>query len=484
MKTLPEVIAAFTRGIARSRVSLIGAMIVTVVFPFLFGAIMYDLVWHIANTYVAAVIYMVLGPAFIGGLILVFLGLFFFKGKEEVRLFTLEYLRDYFTDPSKFSKMRKLVFFAVFLSCINIFIMGLLAYRGYHYMESVGFCGQFCHTVMNPEHTAYSNSPHSRVACVECHIGAGATWFVKSKISGARQLFAVALDTYPRPIEVPVHGLRPARDTCEECHRPEKFHGEKLVVKDKFLEDEKNTHVQTVLLMKIGSAGDRTVSSHGIHWHVAPENKITYKASDHSRMNIPEVTLHKQDGTQIVYKTEEADDLLAEAGETIEVREMDCIDCHNRPTHVYLSAEVALNNKILSGDIVRELPFIKKMAMAVVKKEYASQDEAKTAIATELNNFYQKNYPDLVKQQPEMIEKSIAGVQAAYAENVFPEMNIQWGTYTDHIGHTEDGGCFRCHDEMHESPGGEVVSQDCDTCHTILAEEEENPEILTELRGE
>ncbi|BCR06940.1 c-type cytochrome [Desulfuromonas versatilis] len=463
---------------------MIGAMMVTVITPFLLGAIFYDLIWHIGNTYVAAIIYMVLGPAFIGGLVLVFLGLFFFKGREEVRLFTLEYLRDYFNDPSKFSKMRKLVFFAVFLSCINLFVMGLLAYRGYHYMESVGFCGQFCHTVMNPEHTAYSNSPHSRVACVECHIGAGATWFVKSKISGARQLFAVALDTYPRPIQVPVHGLRPARETCEECHRPEKFHGEKLVVRDKFREDEANTHVQTVLLMKIGSAGDRAKSSHGIHWHVAPENRITYKASDHSRMVIPEVTLHKQDGTQVVFRSDDADDLLAEAGEHGEVREMDCIDCHNRPTHIYLPADVAVDNKILSGEIAQELPFIKKMAMEVVTREYASQEEAKSAIATDLNNYYQKNYPDLVQQKQAVLERSIAAVQAAYAENVFPEMNIKWGTYTNHIGHMEDGGCFRCHDESHESPGGEVVSQDCDTCHTILAEEEENPEVLDLLRGQ
>ncbi len=482
MKSLTDIVTAFAKGIGRSRISLMGAMIVTVVFPFLFGAIMYDLIWHIGNTYVAALIYMVLGPAFIGGLVMVFLGLFFFKGKEEVRLFTLEYLRDYFTDPAKFSKMRKLVFFAVFLTGINLFIMGLLAYRGYHYMESVGFCGQFCHTVMNPEYTAYTNSPHSRVACVECHIGSGATWFVKSKVSGARQLFAVALDTYPRPIETPVHGLRPARDTCEECHRPEKFHGDKLVIKDKFLEDEQNTHVQTVLLMKIGSAGDRTTSASGIHWHVAPENKITYKAADWERSEIPEVILSKADGTEVVYRSPETPQ---EGAEYADVREMDCIDCHNRPSHIYLPAGRAIDNKILEGIIPGELPYIKKMAMEVVQKDHASQDEARTAIASELNSYYQKNYPELVKKQPKLLEQAIAGVQAAYTENVFPEMNIQWGTYTNHIGHTEDFdssfGCLRCHNDEHESESGEVISMDCDTCHLVLAQDEENPEILQNM---
>lgn len=484
MKRITDILTAFARGIARSRISLIGAMIVTVIFPFLLGALLYDVIWGIGNTYFAALVYMILGPTFIGGLVMVFLGLFFFKGKEEVRLFTMDYLRDYFTDPTKFSRMRKLVFFAVFLTCINLFIFGLLGYRGYHYMESVGFCGQFCHQVMNPEYTAYTNSAHSRVPCVECHIGAGATWFVKSKISGIRQLFAVALDTYPRPIEVPVHGLRPARDTCEECHRPEKFHGDKLVVKDDFKEDQANSHVQTVLLMKIGTAGDRAVSSHGIHWHVAPENRITYRSTSWDRMNIPEVTLHKADGTEVTFRTEGAKQELEKAGDNAQERTMDCIDCHNRPTHVYQPANVAVNNKILTGAIPVDLPFIKRQAMAVIQKDYPSQEAARTAIASELNTWYRKNYPQLVQSNPDLLEKAINGVQAAYLRNVFPDMNISWDTYTSHIGHKEDLGCFRCHDEEHVADSGETISMDCDTCHNILAEEEANPEVLKELRGQ
>jgi hypothetical protein len=484
MVSLADIIKSFLRGITRSRVSLIGAMVVTVVFPFLLGAILYDIVWHISNTYFAAFIYMLLGPAFIGGLVLVFLGLFFFKGKEEVRLFTMEYLRDYFTDPTKFSKMRRLVFFAVFLSGINIFIFGLLGYRGYHYMESVSFCGQFCHTVMNPEHTAYQNSPHSRVTCVECHIGGGAQWFVKSKISGARQLFAVALDTYPRPIVTPVHGLRPASDTCQQCHRPEIFHGDKLVVKEKFLSDEENTKVHTVLLMKIGSAGDRTSSSHGIHWHVAPENEITYQHADYSRQNIPVVTMTGSMGEARIFQIAGADDIMASAVEG-GTRVMDCIDCHNRPSHIYLGPEQAIDRKILEGVIPKELPYIKRQAMAVATQLYATAPEARSAIATQLHDWYQLNYPATVKSG--LVDRAIRGVQAAYAENVFPEMNIQWNTYIDHIAHTADFdpgiGCIRCHNDEHETASGEVISMDCDTCHTILAEDEPAVNIPKLLRS-
>jgi hypothetical protein len=484
MASIPDVFNSFLRGIARSRVSLIGAMIVTVVFPFLTGAILYDIFFHIDNTYFAAFIYMLLGPSFIGGLVLVFLGLFFFKGKEEVRLFTLEYLRDYFTDPTKFVKLRRILFFVVFLTCVNIFIFGLLGYRGYHYMESTGFCGTFCHTVMNPEHTAYLNSPHSRVTCVECHIGGGAQWFVKSKISGARQLFAVALDTYPRPIETPVHGLRPASDTCQQCHRPEIFHGDKLVVKEKFLEDEKNTKVYTALLMKIGSAGDRTTSSHGIHWHVAPENEITYQHADYGRQIIPIVTMTGEAGGERVFNDANADEIMAAATDP-GTRVMDCIDCHNRPSHIYLPPDQAIDRKILEGQIPKELPFIKRQAMAVVTQEYFSSQEARTAIATQLHDWYQARYPEMVKKG--LVERAIRGVQAAYAENVFPEMNIQWNTYIDHIAHTEDFdpgiGCIRCHNDEHETAAGEVISMDCDTCHTILIEDEKEINVPQLLRG-
>jgi hypothetical protein len=71
---------------------------------------------------------------------------------------------------------------------------------------------------MEPEYTAYQFSPHAKVGCVQCHIGSGADWFVRSKISGSYQLYAVAFKKYPTPIPTPIGNLRPAQETCEQCH--------------------------------------------------------------------------------------------------------------------------------------------------------------------------------------------------------------------------------------------------------------------------
>jgi hypothetical protein len=232
--------------------------------------------------------------------------------------------------------------------------------------------------------------------------------------------------------------------------------------------------------MKIGTAGDRSVSSSGIHWHVAPENKITYKSIDRKRMIIPEVTLTRDNGASEVFKTADADSLIG-SSEHLEVREMDCIDCHNRPTHIYLPADKALDGKLLGGAIPTELPYIKKIGMQVITQEYDSHEQARSEIMQGLQQWYAENYPEIVARKPQLLAKAILGVQDAYVENVFPDMKITWGTYTDHRGHNDDFGCFRCHDEEHESDRGGTVTQDCDTCHTILAEEEENPEILKTL---
>ncbi|MCK4509822.1 MAG: hypothetical protein KAU27_14835, partial [Desulfuromonadales bacterium] len=266
----------------------------------------------------------------------------------------------------------------------------------------------------------------------------------------------------------------------------ELFHGDKLRITKRFLPDEKNSAVHDVLLMKIGSAGDRAKSSHGIHWHVAPENKITYRSTDHSRMVIPEVILTEADGTQTVFRTPDADELFEEATSADEMREMDCIDCHNRPSHIYLLPDDALDLKLAAGNIPRDLPYIKRQAMEVITVSYETSELAHDAITNQLNNWYKKNYPQLVKTNPELLDRAITGVIAAYSENVFPKMKVEWGTYVNHITHGPDFdiGCFRCHDDMHESPDGKTISADCNTCHTLLAIEEEDPAILRTLQGQ
>jgi hypothetical protein len=479
-----DIVKDFFLGISRSRLSLIGGMVVTITTPFLLSYMLADTIWHIKNPYFGAAVYLALGPVFLGGLAMVFIGAFFFRGERDVHLFTLEYLRKYFSEPDMFGRLRKNVFLIVLLTSVNFAVFSMFIYRAYHYMESTQFCGEFCHTVMTPEHTAYENSPHSRVSCVECHIGSGADWFVKSKISGARQLLAVAANTYPTPISTPVHGLRPARETCEQCHRPELFHGDKLSISKEFLADEQNSSVYNILLMKIGSAGDRVKSSHGIHWHVAPENKIIYRATDYSRMVIPEVILKQADGTETLFRTADADELLTGSATEGEMREMDCIDCHNRPSHIYLSPDAALDRKLAEGTIPVELPFIKRQAMEVITANYESSAQAREAISEGLTEWYAENYPQLVEEQPQLLEQAVKGAVLAYSENVFPDMKVTWGTYVNHISHGPDFnvGCFRCHDDLHESPDGKTISADCNTCHTLLAIEEDNPSILKTLQ--
>jgi len=482
--TLVDIIKAFVRGIGRSKISVIGASMTTVIFFVLVISVVLDLQGIVKNPYFGFITYMVLGPMFIAGLILVFIGLFFFKGKDEVGIFTYEYLKEQFTVPNKFTRVRKLIILATFLTVINIIIVSLISYTGYHYTESVAFCGRFCHSVMTPEYTAYQHSPHSRVRCVECHIGPGAQWFVKSKISGIRQLFAVTFNTYSKPIETPVQSLRPARETCEECHRPELFHGDKLIVKDKFQTDEKNTHVQTVLLMKVGSGGYLGRTAQGIHWHVSPNNKIIYTHTDRERKDIPEVRLIKADGTEVVFSTGE--EVPAEqAGKPDEggTREMDCIDCHNRPTHIYRTPDEALNQELLTNEIPQSLPYIKRQALEAITQKYETKQAALDGIASTLWAWYNENYPKLAKEKKDLIEKAIAGAQKAYSDNVFPSMNIGWNTYPNFLGHRDDSGCFRCHDDSHSAKDGETIPMDCDTCHIILAEEEANPKILETLRS-
>jgi len=365
------------------------------------------------------------------------------------------------------------------LTAANVIIFSIGSYRGVQYMDSPKFCGQTCHIVMQPEFTAYQNSPHQRVECVQCHIGPGAPWFVRSKLSGIRQVYAVTFHTYDRPIPVPVENLRPARETCEQCHWPQRFTGNRLQVIRKFTDDEKNTELTTVVLLKIG--GHTWNGEVGIHGrHLDPNRPIEYVSLDRQRQNMAQVSFVDDTGKRVAFTQTEpkpTEEQLA-AGEH---RTMDCIDCHNRPTHTFQLPERAVDEAMAQGRISPELPFIKKQAVAVLKVKYADREAAQREIAATLDEFYRKSYPDLYRDKHALLETSIGGVQAVYLRNVFPAMNVDWGTYPNNLGHTDFPGCFRCHDGSHTSADGRTIPNDCDTCHTMLAMEEQNPKVLKDL---
>jgi hypothetical protein len=361
---------------------------------------------------------------------------------------------------------------------LNVAILGTATYKGVEHMDSVQFCGLTCHQVMAPEYTAFVDSPHSRVGCVQCHIGPGADWFVRSKLSGARQVLAVAFETYSRPIPSPVHELRPARETCEQCHWPRKFHGDKLVVRTRFSEDEANTRLTTVLMLRIGGQAAR--GSTGIHGrHLADKERIHY-VSTQGRQVISKVSYVDDAGRTVEYMSEDPAAQPA-PGQAVEQRGMDCMDCHNRPSHSFQLPERAVDRALAEGRISPELPFVRKKAVEILRADYPDRETAGRRIAESLGAYYAAAHPAVYGGRRALVDAAGAQLKEIYLRNVFPEMKVAWGTYPDNIGHEDFPGCFRCHDDKHKSAGGKVISQDCAACHAVLAMEEENPKVLADL---
>ena len=373
---------------------------------------------------------------------------------------------------------RRLLIFIGLTTIVNLCLVSQVGYGATSYMESVQFCGQTCHTVMQPEFTAYQNSPHARVECVKCHIGPGAGWFVKSKLSGVGQVFAVTFNTYPKPIPTPVHNLRPARETCETCHWPQKFGGDRLRVINKFADDETNTLSKTVLLMRIGG-GNGNAGIHGVHLGAGVQ--MRYAPADESRQTIPIVEYNNGDGKWVRFVAQDAKPELVAKLASEPMRTMDCLDCHNRPSHTYQLPDRALDRAIGDGEISASLPFAKKEALELLKGTYATHTEAAQKITAGFEKFYSEKYPDLYARRKAEIAKSGLAVAAAYQHNVFPEMNVKWGSYPNNLGHTDFPGCWRCHDDQHAATDGRKIVQDCSSCHSLLATDEPAPKVLTDL---
>lgn len=332
------------------------------------------------------------------------------------------------------------------------------SYQTYHYSESTQFCGEVCHRAMNPEFTTYQRGAHARVDCVECHVGSGAQWFIKAKINGTHQLIAYTLNNYKRPIETPLKNLRPAQDTCEKCHWPEKFHGNIDVEYTHFLSDKKNTPYGIRMLMRV-NAGRPGSPPGGIHWHVSSDSRVEYFAADEKRQEIPwmRVTDLKA-GTSRVYRTAEF------TGEppADQIRVMDCMDCHNRPAHVFPTANDVVEQAMAAGSLSTRLPAIKRVAVQAMTQKDLTAADAPEKIAAYLTSKY--------KDAAEL-PAAITEVRSLYAANIFPERKADWRVYPNNIGHKNWPGCFRCHDEKHKTDAGESVkANDCTSCHIILAQ--------------
>jgi hypothetical protein len=318
---------------------------------------------------------------------------------------------------------------------------------------------------MEPEYTAFKDNAHSRVGCAECHISPGASGFVTAKLSGTRQLVGVVLGNYARPVPAPVHNLAPTDGTCEQCHWPEKNHGDLTKVIREYAADEKNTESTTTLAVHVGGGGHNLALSSGIHWHMNVANVVEYIATDDKRQVIPWIKVTDRSGNSREYV---ADGVTPEALAKGERRKMDCSDCHNRAGHLFdASADKAVNRALATGMIPTSLPFVKREATAALGETYASLQVADEKIAQRLNDFYKTNYNDFYMGKRADVDRAVTAAQQLYRRNIFPAMSITWGTYPNNLGHMDFPGCFRCHDESHKSKDGKVVGQDCALCHDM-----------------
>ena len=421
------------------------------------------------NPYLGIIFDVFLPGLFVLGLILIPLGIWLrynrLKALGEVPSI---YPRIGLKDPV-FRRGIELVVAATF---INFVIVGTASYRAVAYMDSPNFCGQTCH-VMAPQWTAYQVSPHSHVACVECHIGSGVGAAVHAKVNGTKQLIEVTLHDYPTPIKASLSVLRPARATCEECHSPTRFVGEKLLVETAYGDDEKNSMTRTVLVLHLGGVDSLSHLS-GIHGHHL--DHYEYVAADATNQNIIAVNQRNSDGSVTQYVSSDWKGPVK--GIT---RQMDCMDCHNQATHVFETPQDAINKAMVDGSPNPALPFIHKKGLELIQAQYSSQDEAAAKITAGVGDYYRTQYPAIWSGQRGAVDAAAKTLIAIYDRNVYPNMKVTWGTYPNNIGHNAFPGCFRCHDGNHTSKDGKTINNDCSVCHNLLAVYEANPKQLTDL---
>lgn len=451
------------RGLWRSPVGLLGVLITTTSITLLVIGVLADIsgASFFDNPYAGVATYMILPGGMIFGLMLIPVSIYL-RRKQW-----LQFGMD--TAPLKLNlsdrKHQGFIVGFVILTVVNMTILVVVGYEGYHFTDSPYFCGMVCHQVMEPEYVAYQRSPHSRVVCVDCHIGPGAEWFVRAKISGLRQVKAVLTNNYSRPIPAPVHELRPARDTCEDCHWPEKFHGKKLKKFTEFSNDNQQEPEVQELALHIGGHNLETDKFEGIHWHVSKDVKVSYLATNRERTQIAKVRVKRPDGSTDEFVK---NDIEVEEGEGQEWRTMDCIDCHNRPTHIYDMPEKVVDSGLSSRKINRDIIGIREDSLTVLTKDYSTREEAQSNMTNNLLALQKERNPEQADRYVQDIEKAGAYLVESYLGNVWPKMNVLWGTYKLHLGHQyadEGYGCWRCHDDEHENTSGETISQDCSLCH-------------------
>jgi nitrate/TMAO reductase-like tetraheme cytochrome c subunit len=460
-------------------VTMAGAGIAILSFGLIIFLFILDFFSTEENTYMGILTYIIIPTILIIGLILIAYGVL--RERRRERKGKIREQRFPVIDLNNSKKRAAFLTFSVGTIVLLLF-SAFGSYKAYEYTETDKFCGTVCHEVMEPEYTAYQDSPHSRVGCVGCHIGSGTSWYVKSKFSGAYQVYSVLFNKYSRPIPTPVKELRPAEGTCEQCHTPSHFYSEKKVDHTYFLSDENNTSSKLSMLIKIGGGKSELGSIEGIHWHVNPDNIISYIYTDERRLEIPWVKVTSKDGKVTIYRDKrlQFDDKNLNREN---LRVMDCIDCHNRPSHIYHQPDKSINELLSKNIIDKSLPYIKSISVEVLEDKYETKKHALEGIVQKISDFYQSNYTELCKTKGGQIKSATEVVKKIYARNYFPYMNVDWKHFPDNISHVYTPGCFRCHDGNHVSEDGKLISKDCNSCHLIISQTDSKGINQTDLSG-
>jgi nitrate/TMAO reductase-like tetraheme cytochrome c subunit len=454
--------------LSSSWLSMLGTALVTAAGVSWFFVLPMQIRGQADNPYIGLVVFIFIPVIFCLGLVLIPVGIFLARRSLRRGLAVIQVDRRV--------ALRRLAVFFVTTTVLNVVIASQGTYRTVNHMETVQFCGQTCH-VMKPEFTAHQNSPHAEVRCVECHVAPGASGWVASKSAGVRQLMDVTFNSYTRPIASAMESRRlvPASETCEHCHWPQKANAVKLRVIPNYEEDEHNTKKETVLMMLVG--GGRTGGIHGAHF--GPGIEVRYAAADAKRQTIPWVEYKNRNTGEV--RTFVGSDSKAAASGGMPTFVMQCVDCHNRPTHTFELPERAVNSGLAKGIISSTLPFIRKKGVELIKAQYSSSEDAAQKLPSALMGYYQRSYPTVAAERSSEIGQAAKALVDIYSRNVFPDLKVTWGTYPNNLGHTDFPGCFRCHDGAHTASDQKTITQDCGVCHNALAVEEASPEVLKTL---
>ena len=443
-------------AVLRSRIATVGATLTTAGALLFLVLVALDLFGYIENPYAGIVIFILLPAIFVLGLLLIPLGIWLDRRRGRIAPLPSEFS---LADPN----VRRALSFVVVASIINLGVVSFASFGAVEYSESQAFCGQTCHPVMRPQFAAHQFGPHARVHCVSCHVGPGAGAFLSAKFNGSRQLWLVASHTYHRPIPSPIHNLPPVEGTCESCHWPDRYIGDVIKVFYEYADDAANSETKSTVRLHVGGAVSGTGSGTGIHWHMNRSNVVEYLAEDEPREKVTYVKSTAPDGRVREFFGDGVNPADV-AGKPL--RRMDCTDCHNRAAHTFgTTPERAVDEAIGAGLIDRKIPFIRREAVRVLRANYANQDAADQQIDRSIRDALKANLPHDFEESA--LRRSIGVTQAIYRRNVFPEMNIGWGTYANQSGHTTSNGCFRCHTDTHKTRDGLSIKQDCESCHSI-----------------